>query len=353
METDEIEFLERLIDTPSPSGYEADVLGVWRDRVEGAADEVETDSYGNTRATLNPEGELDVVVAGHADEIGMMTNHVTDDGYLRVKRVGGLDAGVGRARRVVVHGDDGALPGVTGRKPVHLQDEDEDSEAEAKDIYVDLGMESREQVMEAGVRVGSPITYEVGLQRLAGDVVAGRGIDNRVGVWVAGEVLRLVKDEDLDVTLHAVATVQEELGLRGARMTGYSLDPDVALAVDVTFATDVPDVDEDEHGSVAVGDGPTLKHGKENHPVVVEGLRRTAENQGLDVQDEAIMTRGATDGDAFYVSRGGVPTASIGLPNRYMHTPAEVVSLDDLEGCRDLLASYVADLDSGVSYSVL
>lgn len=354
MEADSKEFLKTLLETPSPSGFESDNLENWRERTEEVADEVASDSYGNTVATLNPDAESSVVVAGHVDEIGMMVKHVTEDGYLYVKKIGGVDEGVAEARRVVVHGDDGAVPGVTGRKPVHLQEDEEREEvADIDDVFVDVGAEDRGDVEDLGVRVGCPVTYDVGYTELHDDVVAARGLDNRVGSWVAAEVLRAVDSDELDVTLHAVVTVQEELGLRGAKMAGYSLEPDVALVVDVTFATDVPGVEETKHGVVEVGDGPTLKHGKENHPVVLERLRESADGVDVELQDEAMMSRGATDADAFYVSRGGVPTASVGVPNRNMHTTSEVVDLSDLEDARDLFAAFAESAEPDDGYGRL
>jgi len=201
-------------------------------------------------------------------------------------------------------------------------------------------------VREAGVRVGAAATYDAGFERLMGDTIAGRGLDNRIGAWIAAETLRAVNPDELDVTLRATATVQEELGLRGAKMAGYSLKPDAALVVDVTFATDVPDVTETQHGEVALGEGPTRKHGKENHPVVLRRLRQVADENGINTQDEAIMSRGATDADAFYTARGGIPTVSVGVPNRNMHTTSELVDMNDLEAARDLFVGFVESLDA-------
>jgi len=347
MDEDPLAFLETLVETPSPSGFEDDNLENWRSRVEGVADEVRTDAYGNTTATVNPGCETSVVVTGHIDEIGLMVNHVTDDGYVYLKKVGGIDLGVAQGQRVRIHGEDGDVRGVVARKPIHLQEDEEREEIPDMDeVYVDLGAEGGDEVRDAGVRVGAPATYDTGFERLLGDVVAGRGLDNRVGAWTAAETLRAVDRDALDVTLHATATVQEELGLRGARMAGYSLEPDVALVVDVTFATDVPDVAETEHGDVVLGGGPTLKHGKENHPAVLRRLRDVADDRGIDTQNEAIMTRGATDADAFYVARGATPTVSVGVPNRNMHTTSELVDLNDLWAARDLFAGFVESVEA-------
>lgn len=353
MDEDSLGFLRELVETPGPSGYEGDVLEVWRGRVEDSADEVRVDAYGNTTATLNPGMDSSVVLTGHADEIGFMVNHVTEEGYVYMKKVGGVDAGIAPGKRLVIHGRDGPVRGVVGRKPVHLQEEEERGEApDIEDLFVDVGAGSREEAREAGVHVGASATYDVGFDSLLGDVVVGRGLDNRIGLWVAAEAFRAVEQGDLDVTLHAGATVQEELGLRGARMLSYSLEPSVALVVDVTFATDVPGIEATQHGEVELGGGPSLKHGKENHPAVLERLREAASERGIDLQEEAIMSRGATDADAFYVSRGGIPTASVGVPNRYMHTAAELVDLGDLEAVRDLFKGFVVDLEGDASFGV-
>jgi endoglucanase len=351
MEEDAVDFLRELVETPSPSGFEDENLANWRERVEDVAEELHTDAYGNTTATVNPGCEKSVVVTGHVDEIGLMVNHITDDGYVYLKKVGGIDVGVAQGQRVRIHGEEGDVPGVVARKPVHLQeDEERDQIPDMEEIYVDVGADDKAEAREAGVHVGATATYETGFERLLGDTVAGRGLDNRIGAWIAAETLRSVDPDELDVTLHATATVQEELGLRGARMAGYSLEPDAALVVDVTFATDVPDVAETQHGEVALGEGPTLKHGKENHPVVLDHLREVADERDIATQDEAIMTRGATDADAFYVARGGIPTVSVGVPNRNMHTTSELVDLNDLQDARDLFVGFVESLDEGIEF---
>ncbi|XGI84032.1 M42 family metallopeptidase [Halorutilales archaeon Cl-col2-1] len=348
MDDDSLDFLRRLVETPSPSGFEIPNLENWRERVGDFADEIETDAYGNTTATLNPGCDTSVVVTGHADEIGFMVRYITDDGYIYVERIGGIDPGVAEGQRVTVHTRDNGedIKGVVGRKPIHLQeDEDREKVPDLEELWIDIGADDREDVEDAGVSVGDPVTYDVGFERLQGDVVAGRGIDNRIGIWVAAEVLRAVDPEKLDVTLHAVATVQEEVGLKGAQMVGYDLDPDVALVVDVTFATDMPGLSGKKHGEINLGEGPALKHGRENHPRVLEHLQTVSDSRGIELQNEPMMTRGGTDADAFYVSRGGIASASVGVPNRYMHTPSEVVSLTDLEDARDLFAGFVEELD--------
>ncbi|MDY6765240.1 MAG: M42 family metallopeptidase [Halobacteria archaeon] len=351
MEEDSFEFLRTLVETPSPSGYEEENLMNWRDRVEGHAEKIEADSYGNTTATLNPGCDTSVVLTGHSDEISFMVRHITEEGFIYVQRVGGMDVGVAQGQRVVIHGREGPVKGVVGRKAIHLQeDEDKEEQPDLEDIYIDIGAENEEEVREAGVHVGATATYNVGLDRLQGDVVAGRALDNRIGIWAAAEAFLAIDPSELDVTVHAVATVQEEVGLKGATMVSYSLNPDVALVVDVTHATDNPDTSFKKYGKVEMGEGPVLKHGRENHPLVNEHLREIAEGRGIPLQEETMSTRGGTDADAFFVSRGGIPSTSVGVPNRYMHTTAELIDLKDLEGVRELFAGFAESLNGGEDF---
>ncbi len=350
MDMESRNFLESLIDTASPSGFESDNLEKWLDRAGGYADEVWSDAYGNSVATLNPGMDTEVVVAGHSDEIGLMVSHITEDGFLYVRKVGGVDIGALPGKKVNIHGGDEVVKGVIGRKPIHLQKENEREEIpDLEEIYLDIGVEDRSEAKDIGVHVGAPVTVDIGYDELENELITGRGLDNRVGIWSACEILRKIDPDELDVTVHSVATVQEELGLKGAQMISYDIDPDLSLIMDVTFATDVPSIDEKEHGSIELGEGPSLKHGKENHPVLIEELRSAADRFGIDIQHEAMTNRGATDADAFYVSRGGIPTLSIGIPNRNMHTPVEIVDESDLDALTDLLSSFLMDMDRGFS----
>lgn len=335
-------FLDDLLATPSPSGFETAAQRVWIDYVSAFADDVTTDAYGNAVAVH--EGDPDaptVALAGHADEIGFIVRDVLEEGFLRIAPVGGSDRTVSKGQHVTVHADE-PVQGVVGQTAIHLRDPADDEYQAIKEQFVDVGATDAEEAREH-VSVGDPVTFSSGVEELVGSRIAARGIDNRTGVWVAAEALRRAVAADVDATVYAVSTVQEEVGLQGARMVGYDLaSVDAFVAVDVTHATDNPDVDAEHRGPVELGSGPVVARGSANHPVLVDLARDAADDAGIDVQFQAAGTRTGTDADAFYTARGGVPSLTVSIPNRYMHTPVEVVDLEDLDRVADLLAA-VAD----------
>ncbi len=335
-------FLEDLLATPSPSGFETATQRVWIEYVSAFADDVFTDAYGNAVAVH--EGDPDaptIAVTGHGDEIGFIIRDILEDGFLRIAAVGGSDRTVSKGQHVTVHADD-PVQGVIGQTAIHLRDPSEDEYEEITGQFVDIGAANAAEAREH-VEVGDPVTFSTGLRELVGDRIAARGIDNRTGTWAAAEGLRRAATADVDATVYAVSTVQEELGLRGARMVGFDLDEvDAFVAVDVTHATDNPDVDTEHQGPVDLGEGPVITRGSANHPVLVDVAREAAAGAGIDVQLQAAGSRTGTDADAFYTARGGVPSLNVSIPNRYMHTPVEVVDTGDLDGVADLLAA-IAD----------
>lgn len=351
MEKAPLDFLRRLIETPSPSGFEMTAQRVWADYVRPHCDEFSTDAYGNAFARLgNADAAPHVVLAGHIDELGFMVSHINDDGFLFVQGIGGIDRALFRGQRVHVHGPEGVIHGVTGSLAIHLQEPDDRKKVpELHEMYVDIGAKSRE---EAGrlARVGDSITYADGFETLQNNRVAARGCDNRIGVWSAGEALRRLASKKPRACVTAVSTVQEENGLYGATMAAYSLKPDVALVVDVTHGTDIPNCSKPKHGDVRLGLGPVISFGSSNHPVVVQRLLDVAAKEGIPVQREANPRRTGTDADAFFLQRGGIPTASLGLPNRYMHSPTEVIDLADLEAMAKLLAAFCRSVRPGESF---
>ena len=334
------DFLEELLTTPGPSGYEADSQRVWVDYVSEFADEVTTDDYGNAVATLSG-GETSVALAGHGDEIGFIVRDLTDDGYVELGRIGGSDKTVSRGQHVTIHTDEGPLPGVVGQTAIHLREPDDDSVADVAEQHVDVGATDGDELGDLVDR-GDPITFQQTISELENGRLSARGMDNRIGIWAAAEGLRRAAEQDVDATVHAVSTVQEEVGLQGAKMVGFDLDPDVAIAADVTHATDSPDSPGKRSTGVELGGGPVVARGSANHPVVVEALRDTADATDIDIQLQATGIRTGTDADAFYTSRGGIPSVNVGLPNRYMHTPVEVIDAADLDALGDLLAGFAA-----------
>jgi endoglucanase len=340
------EFLESLLTTPSPAGFETRGQRVWLDYVESFADEVWTDAYGNAVAVH--EGSDDapaVAITGHADEIGYIVRDVTDKGFLRIAPIGGADRSVSKGQHVTVHTDDGDVQGVVGQLAIHLRGE-EDEYDDLAEQFVDVGVDSKDEAEEL-VSIGDPVTPTTTVERLAGTRMAARGMDNRIGTWAAAEAMRRAKERDVDATVYAVSTVQEELGTVGAKMIGFDLEPDAVVAVDVTHATDIPDLETKFQGPVELGAGPVVSRGSVNHPVLVDLARSVAAEEDIDVQLQAAGIRTYTDADSFAVARGGIPSLTVSLPNRYMHTPVEVIDTDDLEALADLLAA-AADRAAGV-----
>jgi len=341
MDEDQRAFLEDLLSTASPSGYETTGQRVWIDRVEAFADEVRTDDYGNVVAVHEGADDCDVSVAfaGHGDEIGFIVRDVTDDGFVRIDRIGGSDRTVTRGQHVTVHTDDGPVAGVIGQTAIHLRDGDDDGVDDVAEQLVDVGVADGDEAEDL-VERGDPVTFVQRVRELENGRVTARGIDNRVGIWTAAEALRRASENGADATVYAVSTIQEEIGLKGASMVGFDLDPDAVVAVDVTHATDSPNPPAKKSTGVELGAGPVVSRGSANHPAVVAGVRDAAAEAGIDVQLQSAGSRTGTDADAFYTQRGGIPSLNLGLPNRYMHTPVEVIDPEDLAAAAELLGVF-------------
>ncbi|SFK85752.1 endoglucanase [Halogranum rubrum] len=344
-------FLESLLTTPSPSGFEAAGQRVWVDYVSEFADEVTTDAYGNAVAVHQGAGDgPELAFTGHADEIGYIVRSITDDGFLRIGPIGGADRTVSKGQHVTVHGEE-SVAGVVGQTAIHLRDVGDEEYDDLQEQFVDVGASSAEEAHEL-VEVGDPVTVTSQIRQLAGTRLAARGMDNRIGTWAAAEGLRRAVEADVDATIYAVSTVQEENGLQGAKMVGFDLDPDAAVAVDVTHATDNPNIEKKRQGPVELGEGPVVSRGSANHPTLVDFARSAAATEGIDVQLQAAGVRTGTDADAFFTSRSGVPSLNVGLPNRYMHTPVEVIDTEDLVALADLLGSMADDVAEVESFAV-
>jgi endoglucanase len=342
-------FLDELLTTPSPTGYETAGQRVWIDHVAEFADEVRTDEYGNAVAVLDG-GDPEIAITGHADEIGFIVRRIDEDGFIHMGRLGGSDRTVTRGQHVTIHGDE-PVSGVVGQNAIHLRDTGDDEYDEIREQRIDIGAEDDESAQEL-VEVGDPITFSSTVEDLQGTLVSARGMDNRVGTWVAAETLRAAAEADVDATVYAVSTVQEEVGLKGAQMVGFDLDPDAAVAIDVTHATDYPGAPSDRTADIELGDGPVISRGTTNHPVVVDAVRQAADESEVDVQLEAAGIRTGTDADAFFVQQGGIPSLNLGLPNRYMHTPVEVIDTDDLTASVELLAAFADRASEYEEFSV-
>jgi endoglucanase len=294
------------------------------------------------------------MLAGHADEIAMSVNYIDDNGFIYVKRMGGVDAAITKAQRITIHAKSGPVKGVVGNVAPHLAKVEGDPKPpKIHEIFIDIGAGSRKDA-EKLVRIGDPITLVDEFDILRGDLAVSRAFDNRIGTFAVAETLRLLKESKakLNFEVCAVSNVQEEVGLLGARQIAYSLHPEIALVVDVTHATDYPTVNKAQHGDIKVGKGPTLTHGGCNHPEIVKRLEAIAAAKKIPLQHEATSATSGTDTDAIFWTRGGIASALISLPNRYMHSPVEVVSLKDLEKIPQLMAAFVHSLKKGEKFKV-
>ena len=337
-----IEFLEALVNAPSPSGFEQSVATLYRDHMTRYADRVTTDVHGNVLGVLNPEAPMRIMLAGHMDEIGFIIHHISDEGLLYFKGIGGHDSVIPVGQRVWVHGRE-RVPGIIGRKAIHLQEEDErKKKPQLHDLWIDIGASSRAEV-EALIQLGDVATFQYEFQPLIGDRATARGFDNKMGSFIVAEALRLLKEEGglhPGVGVYAVATVQEEIGLRGAHTSSFSINAQTGLAVDVNHAVDYPGVSKAHHGQLDIGKGPSVSRGPNTNHVTFELITQAAREDGIPYQVSVKPAGTATDANAMQINRGGMATGLLGVPLRYMHTPCELLSLKDVEDCARLMAAY-------------
>src|SRR5437762_1747696 len=354
MRESSLDFLKTLVNTPSPSGHEVRGQRVWLDYVKQFANETFSDAYGNCVALLNKGGSPRLMLAAHADEIAMAVNYINDEGFIYVRKLGGIDAAITKAQRVVIHTRNGPVKGVVGNVAPHLTKTDKKRKLPLMhELFIDIGANGRKEA-EKLVRIGDPITLADEFELLRNDLAGARAFDKRIGTFAVAEALWILhrSKRKLNAEICAVSNIMEEVGLLGARQIAYSLKPDVALVVDVTHATDYPTVNKPRHGDVRIGRGPTLMHGGCNHPEVVARLEAVAKQRKIDLQHEAMSATSGTDTDVIFWTRGGIPSALISLPNRYMHSPVELVSLKDLEKIPQLLASFAFSLRRGEEFKV-
>lgn len=344
-------YLKALLETPSVTGTETQVASLVRERLAGAADEIETNVMGSVHATLKGRGSApSVMLAAHMDEVGLMVTNINDQGFLNVASVGGVDAAILPGMRVDVHTSAGTFRGVVGRKPIHLIEPDErKAVTPISSLFIDLGLSPR-RVKEV-VRIGDVITYGVGFERFGKGMAVSRGFDDKAGVYVITRVMEEVKAADGSAgDLVCAATVQEEIGLRGGSTSAFGVNPDVAIAFDVTHATDYPGIDQGRYGKLVCGEGPVIARGPNINPVVFERLCAAAKAEGVSVQIEAEPGVTGTDAGAMQVQRGGRATGLVSVALRYMHTPTEVIKLSDLEATVSVLKRFILDLDEDVSF---
>lgn len=341
--------LDQLLRSGAPSGYEGPAAEIWREAASFA--ERSADGIGSSIAKVGDAAPL-LAVVGHIDEIGLVITHIDEKGFLWFAPIGGWDPQILVGQRVAVRGKNGPVPGVVGRKPIHLLEPDQRKKVvELKGLHIDVGAVDRDEAA-ALIRVGDPVVVAAEPVAVAGERLVSKSMDNRLGAYVALESLRRWNERGAaGGSFAAVAAVQEEIGLFGARTAAFEVHPDLAVAVDVTHATDAPGVDEKEVGSHPLGSGPAIGRGSTLSPKVFELLVETAEAEGIEYSIGASGRGTSTDADVLQISRSGVPTGLVSIPLRYMHSPVEMVDLRDVEATVELLAAFAARLSPDTDLS--
>ena len=345
------DFLFKLLKTPSPTGHEVPIQRIVRNRMKKYADTIESDVHGNLIIGINTKAKKRVMLAGHCDQIGFMVRHIDSHGCIFVDPLGGIDATVVPGTRATIHTNKGPIHGIFGRKPIHLQKGEERTRPkfEVKDMWIDIGAKDEKEAKKL-VEIGTPVTYNLEVIELLNDYISGPGLDDKVGLFVVMEALRMCARSKLSVALYAVSTVQEEVGLRGATTSAFGVDPDVGIAVDVTFSSDNPGASSTKSSPCVLGKGPGIYSGPNINPRVQELLTKTAKTKKVPIQPLPSSRLLGNDARALQSTRAGVAAGSIGIPNRYMHTPVEVCHLKDLENSAKLLAEFTKSLTERTSF---
>jgi putative aminopeptidase FrvX len=346
-------FLTELLQAKSPSGAEAQAQAVYDKFVKPHTDAYANDALGNRLATLNAKGAPTVMFSGHMDELGLLITYVNKDGFLYFDTIGGHDLSIISGRRVIIQTVGGTLKGVTGKRAIHLMDEEDRKKVPKKhEIWIDIGASSKAEALKR-VAIGDVATYDHEFELIHGSIGTARAFDNKVGAYVVGEALIRLKRESakLGAKLVSVATTQEEIGVRGATTSAFAVDPHVALAVDVGHATDHPDCDNRRFGEVKLGGGPIICRGPNINPKVFARLVECAKRAKIPHQLEADPRPTGTDARAIQMARGGVACGLVSIPLRYMHTPSEVVDLQDVENCVKLFVEFAKSVKKGESFN--
>jgi len=338
-----LSFMEKFMTSASPSGFEVEAAGVFRSYVSQYCDRVETDVMGNTIGILNEKAPLRVMIAGHYDEIGFQIVYINDDGLLYFRPNGGIDKLNVPASEVEILTAKGRIPGVIGKKPIHLlKPSERDTPPDLSDMWIDIGAADRKQA-ESMVEIGDPVVLKANFKILNKTRVMSKGMDDKVGAFIVAEVLRELSKRKLNVAVYGVGTVQEELGLRGATTSSFKIDPAIGFAIDVGFATDLPDIPKKLLGDIKLGGGVELSRSADNNIVLGKYLRSVAKKHKIAYQETAAhRASGGTDTSQIQMTRSGVATALLSIPNRYMHSPVEICALADIEGAVKLLVEAIS-----------
>ncbi len=351
MKEDRRTFLQELVTVSSPSGFERPAQEIIERRL-GSSVDTRYDVHGNLISSLNTDAKVRIMLAGHVDEIGLMVTFIDDKGFVYFDTIGGHDPAILVGQRILVGGAKGPVRGVIGKKPIHLMEAEERRKGtEIKNLWIDIGAKSKKDA-EKVVAVADAVTVDAGFITLRNNIVVARAFDDRVGAFVVAEVMLALarRKKPLQVAVFGVSTVQEELGARGAITSSYGVNPDAGVAIDVGFTSDCPTIDAKRVGDTALGKGPILHGGANINPVLGKMLFDTAAKKKIPCQMQAEPRATGTDANAMQLSRGGVAAALLSIPNRYMHTPVECVSLTDLDNSIRLLCETIVSMKRTVSF---
>jgi len=349
------EFLFKYLNNASPTGFESSGQEIWLDYMKPYVHDYTVDVYGSVVGIINPKANYKVVIEAHADEISWFVNYITDDGYIYVRRNGGSDHQIAPSKRVNIHTDKGVVKGIFGWPAIHVRDAAKEEPPTLKNIFIDVGAESKKEVDAMGIHVGCVITFEDELMELNKRWLVGRALDNRMGGYMIAEVARRLneKKKKLPFGLYVVNAVQEEIGLRGAEMISRRIKPDLAIVTDVTHDTQSPMYNKRDSGNLKCGVGPVLCYGPAVQNNVLKMVIETAQKRKIPFQRQAVSRSTGTDTDSFAYSSEGVASALISLPLKYMHTTVEMVHKDDVENVINLIYEFLLQVKPGHDFRYL
>ncbi len=347
-----MDFFRKIMATRSPSGFEFESRKVWKEEVSGNCDRLESDWHGNIYAVLNESAKPKIMILGHLDEIGFMVRNITDDGFIRFRTIGGVDTSIIQARKVIIKTKNGDIPGVIGRKAIHLlRGSDEGKSPDVSEMFIDIGAKDKEEALEL-VDIGDPITYDVDMIELRNGIYSSKAFDNKAGAFISAEVVKNLnkRKNDLKASIYAGGNCQEEIGLRGSHSLTHKIMPNVGIAVDMTFAVDTPHANPNKEGNVKLGGGPAFARGANTNPKLLDMMIQICEEKNIPYQLEAESAGNGTDADAMQLISGGA-IALVSVPIRYMHTQYETLNINDVVHTVNMLTELCLRIDENTDFS--
>lgn len=348
MTQEQEQFLQKLIECPGPSNYEEHVQKIWRDEVASTGAEIRIDTHGNNIATLKGSQNISVLIVGHADEIGLIVKYISDSGFIYVAPVGGVEPGILPSHRVrILSSKTGSvLPGVVGRTSVHLKEKGDDGKVKFSDVYIDIGANNKEEA-EKLVSIGDVVIYGEDYQRLHGTRATARCFDNRIGLYIVAETLRALaaRKNELKATVYGVSSIQEETGIWAAGLAAYSCDPTMAIALDVMPCTDTPGISKELHGDTRVSGGAVIDKGIRTNRKMSQRLTEVAGAKSIPFQISVENGHTHTDADPISTQKTGIPIGVVSAPTRYLHSAIEVLDLNDLDHCVNLVTEFILSIE--------